>query len=48
MTQAPPVATTPRNYPIFTVRWLGIAHPRHPDGVFPWRPRRDAVHPPLI
>ena len=47
MTQAPPVATTPRNYPIFTVRWLAL-HPRHPDGVFPWRPRRDAVHPPLI
>jgi len=26
----------------------GVTHPRHPDGVFPWRPRRDAVHPPLI
>ena len=24
MTQAPPVATTPRNYPIFTVRWLAL------------------------
>ena len=24
MTQAPPVATTPRNSPIFTVRWLAL------------------------
>ena len=24
MTQAPPVSTTPRNYPIFTVRWLAL------------------------
>ncbi len=25
-----------------------IAHPRNPDGVLSWRPRRDAVHPTLI
>ena len=24
MTQAPPDAKTPRNYPIFTVRWLAL------------------------
>ena len=24
MTQAPPVATTPRKYPIFTVRWMAL------------------------